>query len=167
MNRLALFTLLLFITLLVGCQVEEEEAIPNGYFNYEKDQVENAVKELSFQPELPTFLPIATEVVVTDKFELLDSSNEALDISMYTQENDIFTIQLIDGETTKEGPKVEVILLDEQTEAEFVDQIFSKMLMWNKNGVTYKIIYRPNDMNTRNAKVTKEDLVKVAQSFHS
>ncbi len=164
--RIMLYTtLLLFLT---ACQ--QSSSIPDGFYYYQKEKAENAAAELSFSPNLPEYVPMEVAFLVSDRYYLNDSEKEALDISLYTQENDLLSIQFIQGNIETGLIDAETVMIDEQLEGEYVDNSFAKILSWKKDGITYKMSYRENTLGTtqeKNNNVSKQDLVQVARSFHS
>ncbi|WP_026772436.1 MULTISPECIES: hypothetical protein [Sediminibacillus] len=164
--RIMLYTtLLLFLT---ACQ--QSSSIPEGFYDYQKEKAENAAAELSFSPNLPEYVPMEVAFLVSDRYYLNDSEKEALDISLYTQENDLLSIQFIQGNIETGLIDAETVMIDEQLEGEYVDNSFAKILSWKKDGITYKMSYRENTLGTtqeKNNNVSKQDLVQVARSFHS
>ncbi|UOQ46734.1 DUF4367 domain-containing protein [Gracilibacillus caseinilyticus] len=155
-----LYTMTAMMTffLLIGCNAQS--AVPEGYYAYEKDKVEQAVQSLNFNPELPSFVPIVADILVTDSFYLKELDNQAFDITIFTNANDIFTIQLINGELEEAEDEFESVALDDSLEGYYQDHSYSKTLKWEKDDITYQIIYRPSESD-----ISKEQLVKVAQSF--
>ncbi|QGH35788.1 DUF4367 domain-containing protein [Gracilibacillus salitolerans] len=153
-------TTIMILLFLIGCNAQS--AIPEGFYSYEKDKVEKAMENLDFSAELPSYVPIAAEILVTDRFYLEELDNEAFDITMFTQNNDIFTIQLINGELYQDKSDFETISLMDSLEGYYQDQPYSQTLHWEKEGVTYQIIYRPSEES-----LSEKELVKVAESFKS
>ncbi|SFL41874.1 hypothetical protein SAMN04487943_101454 [Gracilibacillus orientalis] len=145
---------------LIGCNTQS--AIPEGFYSYEKGKVEKAMENLDFSAELPSYVPIAAEILVTDRFNLNELNNEAFDITMFTEDNDIFTIQLINGELDQDKSDFETISLGNSLEGYYQDQPYSQTLYWEKAGITYQIIYRPNEES-----LSEKELVQVAKSFQS
>ncbi|KAB8138940.1 DUF4367 domain-containing protein [Gracilibacillus oryzae] len=158
MKKIAVFLLLALCILIIGCS--SQSAIPEGFHHYEKKQVESALDQLQFKPELPQYVPIPAEIVVTDRFVDMQTDQEAFDISMFTIDNDIFTIQIYDTEKAKLTAANEEIQLADNTNAYYSDQPYSKTLTWKKEGITYKLTYRSGEHT-----LSKSDLIKVAESF--
>lgn len=148
--------------MLVGCQ--SQKSAPEGYFNYPTDDVEGAVAALSFQPEMPQFVPIPVDFVISDHF-FTASDQEALDISFYSRENDLLTYQVIKGELELLGETT--VEISETVQATYTDNDFAKTLIWHKDGLSYKLVFRSGIINAEQVsdQVTKADLVRVAQSF--
>ncbi|SES21738.1 hypothetical protein SAMN04487944_12426 [Gracilibacillus ureilyticus] len=153
-----LLIILAFMLMVTGCS--NESSIPDGFHSYKKGEVESAVDQLDFTPELPQFVPILAEIVVTDRFIDIQTDKEAFDITMFTTSNDIFTIQMFNTEKTEAAEINEEVVLDDKTNAYFRDQPYSKTLTWEKNGITYKLQYRSGEHT-----LSKVDLIKVAESF--
>lgn len=154
-------TILLF---LAGCNAQS--SIPEGFYSYEKNKVEKALENVDFNAELPSYVPIAAEIVVTDHFYLDEHEdeydNETFDITMFSQANDIFTIQLINGEPYQDQSNFEIITLRDSVEGYYQEQSYSQTLKWEKDGITYQMIYRPSEET-----LSEEELVQVARSFES
>ncbi|MCT2535799.1 hypothetical protein NC661_07700 [Aquibacillus koreensis] len=166
MKQLAkgLIFLLFVIIGVAGCQ--QKQSIPEGFYPYEKNEVEQAVEQLSFRPEIPGYVPIEMEIVVSDQYVLRDTEIEALDVSFYTRDNDLLSIQFIDGEMNEELMSPEIVSISEKINGAYIDNSYAKVLSWQKDGITYKITYRSSEYGN-NPSVTKTDLVMVAKSFHS
>ncbi|WP_186579336.1 hypothetical protein [Aquibacillus kalidii] len=158
---------LLALGVLSACQDEKKQTIPEGFYPYEKSEVKSVVQELSFQPELPGFIPMKVEILVSDKYVVEDSNMEALDISFYTRNNDLLSIQFYDGIRKQQTVDPEKVNISENIEGKYMDNSFAKTLTWIKSGITYQMTFRPSSTNTNQqaASVTKSDLIKVAQSF--
>ncbi len=150
----------LFVFILTGCNAQS--AIPEGFYSYEKNEIEEAIDGLNFNPELPSYIPVAAEVLVTDRFHREEYGEEAFDITMFTSENDIFTIQLINGVVENEPNDAEEIKIRGDMDAFYQNKAYSQTLQWNKEGITYQLIYRPSEKL-----IEKEKLVEVARSFQS
>ncbi|MRI67180.1 DUF4367 domain-containing protein [Gracilibacillus thailandensis] len=150
----------IIILVLVGCN--GQSAIPEGFYSYDKDEVEKAMENLEFTAELPSYVPIAAEILVTDRFYLEELDNEAFDITMFTKANDIFTIQLINGEDYQEESDFKTISISDSMEGYYQDHPYSQTLYWEKDGITYQMIYRPSEES-----LSEEELVQVAKSFQS
>lgn len=152
--------------LLVGCQAIEE--IPEGYYDYPRDDVEAAIATLSFDPNIPQFVPFPVEFIVSDRYHLTGTDQEAMDISFYSRQNDLLIYQVVDGETDQliNGEAVEI---DSSITGAYADNDFAKTLLWKEDGLTYLLIFRSGIFDTEEitTQVTKSDLIKVAQSFHS
>ncbi|WP_058308335.1 hypothetical protein [Gracilibacillus massiliensis] len=150
---------ILFIVILTGCNTQS--AVPDGFYSYEKNEIEDAVEVLEFNPELPSYIPVPAEILVTDRFRIEESGQEAFDITVFTNENDIFTIQFLNG--VMEEPKdFNQIQITDDVKGYYQNQSYSQTLKWTKNGITYHLIYRPSEKS-----LTKEKLVEVAKSFQS
>lgn len=158
--------LILSLFLLIGCQSEAN--IPDGYYPYEKAEVEEAVRQVSFNPEVPEYVPIPVEFIISDPYLIAGTSEEALDISFYSRENDLLTYQVTEG-MFELGQTAEDIKIDSSILAHYQDNGFAKILTWEKNGLSYKLEFRSSIIGDNNPSrpISKEDLVKVAQSCHS
>lgn len=156
-----IFSLLVF----VGCQAEAE--IPEGYYVYEKDQVEEAVQQVSFNPALPEYLPIPVEFIISDPYYITGTAEGALDISFYSGENDLLTYQATEGRFDP-NPEAEQITIDKTTNGYYYDNGFAKILIWERNDLSYKLEFRSSiigeDQPSR--PITKHELVQVARSCH-
>ncbi|MDL4840412.1 hypothetical protein [Aquibacillus rhizosphaerae] len=156
---------LLFV--LVGCQ--NNQTIPDGFYSYEKGEVKTAINELSFQPEIPSYVPIEVDFLISDRYFVKDTDMEALDVSFYTRNNDLLSVQFIDGNIDEEWIDTESVTLEDEITGIYVDNAFAKVLYWEKSGITYKMTYRSSTlMEEDNANnISKSDLVEVANSFQS
>ncbi|WP_138420633.1 hypothetical protein [Aquibacillus sediminis] len=162
------FVLLLFLLSLFATACSEP--IPEGFYDYNKEKVEAAVNELSFQPQLPKFVPIEVDFLISDQYQDTETEAEALDVSFYTSDNDLLSIQFINGEAEGSFFQPEQIQIDEQVSGQYVDNTYAKILFWHNDHITYKMTYRASAddrQQQQNNKVTKNDLLKVAQSFDS
>ncbi|WP_163537191.1 hypothetical protein [Gracilibacillus sp. YIM 98692] len=146
------------ILCLISACTGQGEAIPEGYYPYEKDEVKQAVESLSFQPELPSYVPILAEVLVTDQFYI--GETEAFDISLFTVENDILTIQMINDEMAVNEDKANKVEMNGNIPGYYVNEKYSKKLTWEKAGITYEITYRASEKE-----LDKRDFIQVANSF--
>lgn len=160
-----IFIFLTLLIVLVGCQ--NEQTIPDGFYTYEKSEIKNAISDLSFQPEIPEYVPMKVDFFVSDLFMVKDSNKEALDVSFYTRTNDLLSIQFIEGETDAVTTDAETVNINETIKGKYIDDSFSKVLYWSKDDITYKITYRDGDMEQTSTVISKSDLIKVAKSFQS
>ncbi|SHM50388.1 hypothetical protein [Gracilibacillus kekensis] len=152
-------TAIMFVLVCTGCNTQS--AVPEGFHSYEKNEIEEAVEVLDFNPELPSFIPVLAEILVTDRFQIEENGLDAFDITMFTNENDIFSIQFINGEM-EEQKDYNQIRISDDIKGYYQNQSYSQTLKWMKNGITYQLIYRPSKKS-----LTKEKLVEVAKSFQS
>ncbi|WP_085506792.1 hypothetical protein [Thalassobacillus devorans] len=156
------FGLLVFVFLLAACQTTKADK--NDYYNYDHEQAEQAVSQLGFDLELPEFIPIEMVMMVSDVYEV--KGDEALDISFYTEENDLLTMQFMEGEGEMELFSPEQVEITDSLTGLYVDNSYSKTVTWQKDGVTYKMTYRPSNFSDNDSEVEKSDLLHVARSFH-
>ncbi|SDC63919.1 hypothetical protein SAMN05421734_1152 [Pelagirhabdus alkalitolerans] len=152
------------IVLLVGCG-DDEETIPEGYYTYDESEVNAALDELSFDPQLPRYLPMSVEFIITDTFSN-ESSDEALDISFYSRDNDLMTYQVYKGEID-ESFEGEHVLLNEAIEATYRHNRFAHVMTWEHEGLTYHIEWRESSRQESGEDITKEDLIVIAESMYS
>ncbi|UFU00384.1 DUF4367 domain-containing protein [Radiobacillus kanasensis] len=167
MSKQKLGWLIIFLMSMCLFACQQKQSLPDGYFPYDKEKVESALQALSFEPKIPSYLPLETAIVVSDRFKTLETQNEALDVSFYTMSNDLLSIQMVDGElgqTEQVGDSAEV-KISEQLEGKYVENRFAQTLYWEEEGITYKMMYRNNDNS--GSPIPKDKLIKVAQSFHS
>ncbi|MDX8045651.1 hypothetical protein SH601_06580 [Gracilibacillus sp. S3-1-1] len=150
----------MILLLVVGCN--SQSTVPEGFYSYEKEQIKEAIDELDFSPELPSYVPVAADILVTDHFYIGEQEDEAFDITMFTQDNDIFTIQLINGQPYQDNSNFEPIFIQDSLEGYYQDQVYSKTLRWEKEGITYQMIYRPSEQS-----LSQDMLQKVAESFET
>lgn len=103
-------------------------------------------------------------MMVSDVYEV--KGDEALDISFYTEENDLLTMQFMEGEGEMELFSPEQVEITDSLTGLYVDNSYSKTVTWQKDGVTYKMTYRPSNFSDNDSEVEKSDLLHVARSFH-
>ncbi len=159
-----LFAVSLF--LLIGCQSEAE--VPEGYYQFETKQVEATINQVSFSPDLPQYLPMPVEFIISDPYLIAGTNEEAIDISFYSRENDLLTFQVTEGTFSISGD-AEDIDIDSTTRAYYDDNGFAKVLTWENKGLSYKLEFRSGAIGDAEPSrpISKEDLIKVAQSTHS
>lgn len=167
MNRKCWYRLLaLSLFILIGCQSEAE--IPEGYYQFEKAEIEATINQLSFSPDYPQYVPIPVEFIISDLYLIAGTDEEAIDISFYSRENELLTFQVTEG-TFAISTDAENIDIDSTIKAYYDDSGFAKILTWQNNGLSYKLEFRSSvigdDQPSR--RISKEDLIKVAQSTHS
>ncbi len=133
---------ILFVFIFTGCNTQS--AVPEGFYSYEKNKIEEAVQVLDFNPELPSFIPVLAEILVTDRFQIEENGLHAFDITMFTNENDIFSIQFINGEVEEQKDFNQIQITDE-LKGYYQNQSYSQTLKWIEDGITYPLIYRPNE----------------------
>ncbi|WP_226038262.1 hypothetical protein [Aquibacillus saliphilus] len=169
MKTTRIISTIFLIVLLIGCN--SNKTIPEGFYSYDQEEVKTAVETLTFQPELPQFVPIKVEFQVSDHYTVTDTNSEALDVSFYTIENDLLSIQFVNGNLNEIAVDPEKVEINDTIEGEYVDNSYAKTLYWESAGVSYKMTYRAstvieNNNPENNKNVTKEEMVKVAKSFH-
>lgn len=157
----------LFFCLLLVSACSNTHAIPSGYHSYNLEKVSSAVEQLDFQPELPEYIPVPMISVVTDIYQ--SEGSELMDLSFYTPDNDLLTIQFSQGEINTPWIDPEELSILGNLDGLYENNRFSKKLTWTKDGVTYLMTYRasvaPEEDNEQS--VTRQQLVEVARSFHS
>ncbi|CQR47092.1 hypothetical protein BN1058_01381 [Paraliobacillus sp. PM-2] len=155
--------LVIILSLLVGCVQQVNP--PEGFYSYDHTEINEMINQLSFNPIIPPFLPINVEFLVTDRFFLEGTEKEAMDVSFYTKENNILTFQATEGsfDLSINGKEVQI---DKHVKGNYADNRFAKSLYWEKENISYSLIFRSNMNNDEIAEmVTKEDLIKVAQAI--
>ncbi|GGM25985.1 hypothetical protein GCM10011351_09530 [Paraliobacillus quinghaiensis] len=167
MRKYLIFCLISFLAL-IGCKQQEQVSIPEGYYDYEKTEVNERVESLSFESQLPQFLPFQVEFIISDQYIITGTDQEALDISFYSSQNDLLTLQAVDGHFPEDisGESVEI---NQQISGTYVDNSFAKTLYWSMEGISYKLVFRSGVIDSDNGSntVTKTELVKVAKSFQA
>ncbi|SEB15089.1 hypothetical protein SAMN05421743_12084 [Thalassobacillus cyri] len=154
--------ILFLIVLMIGCQTTK--AVPHGYFDYDQNQAQQAANQLDFDLDLPEFIPFEMVMMVSDIYTI--DGAEALDLSFYTDENDLLTLQFIEGNVEPDLFSPEQVAITDSLSGQYVDNSFAKSVTWQKDGVTYKMTYRPSNFADNNNDVEKSDLLDVARSFH-
>ncbi len=163
MKRYLILCMISFFAL-IGCK--QQVSIPEGYYTYESSEVKEALDGLSFNPETPEFVPIQVDFIISDQYVVKGTSQEALDVSFYSQENDLLTFQAVEGDF-KNLATGDSVMIDEEISGSYIDNTFAKTLYWSKSGISYKLVYRSGIIKTEDVsnKITKNELVKVAESF--
>ncbi|WP_077624433.1 hypothetical protein [Sediminibacillus massiliensis] len=152
---------------ITGCHNSQNaSSIPSGFYSYKTAEVEQAIDTLSFAPEIPGYMPIEVEFIISDKYIANETEKEAMDVSFYTKNNDLLSIQFFQGEL-ESIPASDTVVLNDQIKGDYVDNSFAQILYWQKGDITYRMSFRGNSMEQASGNVTKQDLVKVAESFHS
>ena len=159
------FILMLFLVFLYACSTTH--AVPNGYYSYNEDRVSSAVERLKFNPDLPDFIPLPMVSMASDIYQVKD--REVLDLSFYSKENDLLTIQITSGEAGTSWVEPEELKIEDEVKGTYEDNRFSKKLKWEKSGITYVMTYRASVASEKvnEQSVTRQQLVEVARSFHS
>lgn len=164
MSKKGWYGLVLFsLFFLVSCQQAAD--VPEGYYSFEEEKVNEAVNQASFNPDIPAYVPIPVEFIIYDLYSLADTGDEALDISFYSKQNDFVTYQVTVG-TFDIDSDAEDVKIDPAVLAYYSDNGFAKKLMWEKDGLSYKLEYRPNVIGEGRPSqpISKDQLMKVAQS---
>ncbi|MFG6116376.1 hypothetical protein ACGTN9_14425 [Halobacillus sp. MO56] len=156
------FGLLALVLFMTACQ--STKAVPHDYYEYDQKQAEQAVSQMDFELELPEFIPFEMVMMVSDVYKVDDA--EALDLSFYTNENDLLTLQFIEGNVEPDLFSPEQVAITDSLSGQYVDNSFAKTVTWQKDGVTYKMTYRPSNFSDDSTDVEKSDLIDVARSFH-
>ncbi|MCA0969763.1 hypothetical protein LCM20_04030 [Halobacillus litoralis] len=157
--------LIIMLCLIAACGKPGDQ-VPEGYYSYNTGEVQAAVDHLSFTPELPDYIPIPMVSVVSDKYE--ENQHEMMDVSFYTEANDLLSIEITKGDQNNEWIEPQKVSIDHQIDGIYEDNRFAKQLSWTKDGITYTLSFResvspdPRDEQS----VTKEHLIEVARSFH-
>jgi|GEM_PF-3085386 len=158
------FGLVLFsLFVLISCSQEAE--VPDGFYTFDTDKVNEAVDQASFNPDIPDFVPIPVEFIIYDVYQLAGKNGEALDISFYSRQNDFFTYQVSEG-TFETSLEAEDVKINGTIEASYSDDGFAKRLVWANNGLSYKLEYRPNLISNDGPSrdICKEEMIEVAHS---
>ncbi|MYL72126.1 hypothetical protein GLW00_14785 [Halobacillus litoralis] len=157
----------LFFCLLLVSACSKTHAIPSGYHSYNLEKVSSAVEQLDFQPELPEYIPVPMISVVTDIYQ--SEGSVLMDLSFYTPDNDLLTIQFSQGEINTPWIDPEELSILGNLDGLYENNRFSKKLTWTKDGVTYLMTYRASVAHEEDNEqsVTRQQLVEVARSFHS
>ncbi|WP_281976097.1 hypothetical protein [Halobacillus litoralis] len=161
-----MYTITFLALVMYGCNTTN--AVPNGYYDYDEDKVIAAVEQLPFNPALPDFIPIHMVSVVSDVYK--ENEAEVMDLSFYTTENDLLTIKFTEADDFPNSwVKSEKLPITDQIDGIYEDNLFSKKLAWQKDDITYVMTYRANVSTELNneQRVTRQQLVEVARSFHS
>lgn len=159
--NLRIFTLtIMSVLLLMGCQTEDEnqETQTNTtQYNYQYDIVEEAINEASFDVSVPDTLPIPVAFVIYDHFEL--EGHEYLDLSFYTNDNDLLTISV---STDQSAPcPVEPLIKNDQSVC-YNDLNYVKQVSKDEGPLHYQIEYRHHKTDEK-AGPTKEQLLSLLE----
>ncbi|WP_028781861.1 hypothetical protein [Thalassobacillus devorans] len=153
---------LLVVFVVAGCQTTNGAS--HDYFDYNKGDARQAAEQLGFEMDLPEFIPFEMVMMVSDVYKV--EGSEALDLSFYTKENDLLTLQFIEGNVEPDLFSPEQVAITDSLSGQYVDNSFAKTVTWQKDGVTYKMTYRPSKFSDGDHNVKKSDLLDVARSFH-
>ncbi|WP_093216575.1 hypothetical protein [Sediminibacillus albus] len=170
MKTIGKIIMALLVASLLATACQQSSSIPEGFYEYDRGNIESAVKELSFEPALPDFVPMQVDFMISDHYTVKDTNKEALDVSFYTKGNDLLSIEFVEGPLENPLVDTETVKISEQIEGEYVDNSFAKVLFWQQDKVCYKLSYRENVLGNEthtDRKVTKRDLLQVVRSFHS
>ena len=153
------------ISLLSACGSTGQQ-VPEGYYSFNNGEVDMAIDQLAFDPELPQYIPFDMVSVVSDVYR--EEEKQVMDISFYTEANDLLSITVVKGKKNVQSIDPEKVSISNQIEGTYVDNQFAKRLSWQKGGITYTIAYRESvHSNLEDEQsVTKEHLIEVARSFH-
>ncbi|MFD1017612.1 hypothetical protein [Thalassobacillus hwangdonensis] len=162
-HRFLLFMCLLTLLLLTACQTTY--AVPQGYYTYDDQELSSSLDELSYEPELPKFIPVQSIAVVSDHY--MEEDAEKLDISFFTENNDLLSIQITQGSSEQGFLNEEEVEISSSLTGSYIDNAFARTLSWTKDGIKYSLSYRESvhSQDDRPPQVTKEDLMEVARSF--
>ncbi|REJ06963.1 hypothetical protein DYE48_17685 [Halobacillus trueperi] len=161
------FGVLIFLLFMISACSSKTHAVPSGYHSYNMEKVSSAVEQLEFQPDLPEYIPVPMISVVSDIYQ--DEGTELMDLSFYTPDNDLLTIQFSQEEIDTPWIDPEELSILDNIDGFYEDNRFSKKLTWEKDGVTYLMTYRASVASEEGNEqsVTRQQLVEVARSFHS
>lgn len=158
--------------ILSGCNEDrastdgDETPEVDGY-RYPTEEVEKAFAEASFTATLPERLPIPVAYVVYDHYFL--DGVEILDLSFYSDQNDLLTIQIKDGETTA-CATLETVQVNGVQEACFYQSDFVQQLVVIDQPLIYQIEYRKG-MREDDAEelypIEQRHLVEISEAIRS
>ncbi|WP_167360034.1 hypothetical protein [Halobacillus dabanensis] len=156
---------MLFLMFLCGCS-PTPHAVTTGFYSYDEEKVSSVVEKVKFDTDVPGFIPLPMVSMVSDIYQVEQS--EMLDLNFYSRENDLFTIQITSGGAGTSWVEPEKIKIEANLQGTYEDNRFSKKLQWEKDGITYVMTYRASvaSDNTNEQRVTQQQLVEVARSFH-
>lgn len=154
-----------FLFLLTACGSSASQ-VPDGFYSYNSGKVEPALNELTFKPEMPDYIPVHMVSVVSDIYK--ENNKETMDISFYTEQNDLLSLTFTKGSHNKQWVDPQPVKIDPKIEGTYEDNQFAKRLSWKKNGITYTLAFRESVSSkpSNEQSVTKEHLIEVARSFH-
>lgn len=164
MQRKSIHLFFICVFLLAGCQ--EDTKIPAGFYRYDQTQLTEELNELTFEPELPPFLPIQVEFLITDHYTIETTDSEAIDISFYSQQNDILSFQATSGDFAS-GLEGENVTIKDNISGEYEDNQFAKTLYWKEEEIAYRIRFRSGVVSSEDVSnaVTKNDLIEMAKAI--
>lgn len=153
------------ISVLSACGSTGQQ-VPEGYYSFNNGEVDMVIDQLAFDPELPQYIPFDMVSVVSDVYS--EEEQQVMDISFYTEANDLLSITVVEGAKNVQSIDPEKVSISNQIEGTYEDNQFAKRLSWQKGGITYTIAYRESvHSNLEDEQsVTKEHLIEVARSFH-
>ncbi|REJ05636.1 DUF4367 domain-containing protein [Halobacillus trueperi] len=150
------FLFIAIIVFLIGCSSNSS----SGLFEYENTKLNEALKELSFNPEIPKALPYSPSNTKVDAESISGKEQNLLFVTFINQDK---------GKTTFSATKMqnafnftkESVKISENLEGRYGERKDenSKILKWEKDKIYYELV-------TYDDSVTKEELVKVADSFY-
>jgi len=153
--------IILSIFLLIGCQPKETETISpveSNQYNYQYDIVEEAMNEASFDVSVPDTLPIPVAFVIYDHFEM--EGHEYLDLSFYTNDNDLLTISVSTDQSL--ACPIDTITEQENQTVCFHDLAYVKHVSKEEGNLHYQIEYRHHESDEM-AGPTKEQLISLLE----
>lgn len=157
-----ILTLIIISTmLLIGCQPKETETLSqeeSNQYHYQYDVVEEAMNEASFDVSVPDTLPIPVAFVIYDHFEI--DGHEYLDLSFYTNDNDLLTISV--STDVSLGCPIDTLIENEDQTICFHDLSYVKHASKDKGGLHYQIEYRHHETD-ETAGPTKEQLISLLE----
>jgi hypothetical protein len=144
------------IVFLIGCSNNST----SGLVEYENSKVNEALEGLSFNPEIPKALPYSPSITKVDAESLSGKEQNLLFVTFINQDKGKTTFSATKMQNafnfTKESVKINENLEGRYGEREDEN---SKILKWEKDKVYYELV-------TYDDSVSKEELVKVADSFY-
>ncbi|GEN56887.1 hypothetical protein GCM10012290_15990 [Halolactibacillus alkaliphilus] len=156
------FTLIMSILLIVGCSKEQVEhnAFETTYYKYPYGAVEEALTVSSFDVSVPDTLPIPVAFVIYDHFEL--NGHEYLDLSFYTNDNDLLTISVTTDQSL--GCPNEVVTDTKEDAVCFQELSYVTHVSKTEGALRYQIEYRHHTSELEEAP-TKDQLLSLLDSL--
>lgn len=170
-TRQIIWCISILLIFLVGCQSKSEELNSEVPVTYENLTVEELSEKTSLPVKLPTSLPFQPKdifITLDDYKDLYEKGERVEEIQVRYikthRESRYLDVSVSNFEQISE--EGETVLLENGTEAVYVEDEIGQLLFWKEGNLNYRLVYYTSPkVNEGQEPLSLEQFIEIANSF--